>query len=57
MDETVSRMARQLKGAAGIGGTDSETIPSWQLKFGTGMQLHDWQSCQMTILLGLATVL
>ena len=34
-EETVSKMARKLKGAAGVGGTDSETIASWLLKFGT----------------------
>ena len=45
--ETVVKTARQLKGAAGAGGTDSETIASWLLKCG----------CQMTILLGLPTVL
>ena len=62
-EETVSKTARQLKRAAGAGGTNSETIASWLLKFGThsnasAKQLHDWQSgCQMTILLGLPTVL
>ena len=55
-------MACQLKGAAGVGGTDSETTGLWLLKFGTynayAMQLHDWQSgSQMTMLLGLSTVL
>ena len=33
-EETVSKTARQLKRAAGAGGTNSETIASWLLKFG-----------------------
>ena len=37
-EETVSKTACQLKGAAGVGGTDSETIASWLLKFGTHSQ-------------------
>ena len=37
-EDTVSKTARQLKGAAGTGGTDSETIASWLLKFGTYSQ-------------------
>ena len=60
-EETVSKTARQLKGAAGVEGTDSETIASWLLKFGTHRQcLHNaiarlakW----LSILLGLPTVL
>ena len=36
-EETVSKMA-QLKGAAGVGGTDSETLTSWLLTFGTYSQ-------------------
>ena len=33
-EETVSKMARPLKDAPGLGGTDSETMVSWLLKFG-----------------------
>ena len=48
----VSKTARQSKGAAGAGGTDSETIASWLLKFGMHNQrlpnaiarLTEWQS-------------
>ena len=31
-------MARQLKGAAGVGGTDSEMLASWLLTIGTYSQ-------------------
>ena len=34
----MSKTARQLKGDTGIRGTDSETIASWLLKFGTYSQ-------------------
>ena len=63
MEEAVSKTARQLKGAAGAGETDSETIASWLLKFGTYSQrlrnaiARLASGCQMTILLGLPTVL
>ena len=62
-EEMVSKTARQLKGATGAGGTDSETSASWLLKFATHSQrLREAiarlaNGCQMTILLGLPTVL
>ena len=36
--DTVLKTASKLKGAAGAGGTDSEAIASWLLKFGTYSQ-------------------